>query len=158
MSLITLKDLSLARSAPLFSGLDLAIAKGDRLGLVAANGRGKSSLLRIMAGEEEATGGTLTRARGLVIAFAPQDPPERLLPMSLYDAVRDALDPEAAETESWRVDVLLDDLMVEESLRSRAVGSLRDHLDPEVLQQHPQPLTEDRVVVGDHDPQPCAHP
>lgn len=124
MSLITLKDLSLARSAPLFSGLDLAIAKGDRLGLVAANGRGKSSLLRIMAGAEEATGGTLTRARGLVIAFAPQDPPERLLPMSLYDAVRDALDSEAAETESWRVDVLLDDLMVEESLRGRAVGSL----------------------------------
>ncbi|MBN9455042.1 MAG: ABC-F family ATP-binding cassette domain-containing protein [Bosea sp.] len=124
MSLITLKDLSLARSAPLFAGLDLAIAKGDRLGLVAANGRGKSSLLRILAGTEEASGGTLTRSRGLVTAFAPQDPPERLLPLSLYDAVLDALDAEAAETESWRVDVLLDDLMVEESLRNRAVGSL----------------------------------
>ena len=124
MSLIALKDLSLVRSAPLFTGLDLAIAKGDRLGLVAANGRGKSSLLRIMAGEEEATGGTLTRARGLVTAFAPQDPPARLLSMSFYEAVRDALDAEAAETESWRGDVLLDDLMVEESLRSRAVRSL----------------------------------
>ncbi|WP_293810362.1 ABC-F family ATP-binding cassette domain-containing protein [uncultured Bosea sp.] len=124
MSLITLKDLSLARSAPLFAGLGLAIAKGDRLGLVAANGRGKSSLLRILAGSEEASGGTLTRSHGLVTTFAPQDPPERLLPMSLYDAVLDALDPEAAETESWRVDVLLDDLMVEESLRSRPVGSL----------------------------------
>ncbi|MBN9454312.1 MAG: ABC-F family ATP-binding cassette domain-containing protein [Bosea sp.] len=124
MSLITLKDLSLARSAPLFAGLDLAIAKGDRLGLVAANGRGKSSLLRILAGTEEASGGTLTRSRGLVTAFAPQDPPARLLPMSLYDAVLDALDAEAAETESWRVDVLLDDLMIEESLRNRAVDSL----------------------------------
>ncbi|MCA0421609.1 MAG: ATP-binding cassette domain-containing protein, partial [Proteobacteria bacterium] len=124
MSLVTLKNLSLARSAPLFAGLDLAIAKGDRLGLVAANGRGKSSLLRILAGSEEASGGTLTRSRGLVTAFAPQDPPERLLAMSLYDAVLDALDPEAAETESWRVDVLLDELMVEESLRGRAVGSL----------------------------------
>ena len=124
MSLITLKDLSLARSAPLFAGLGLVIAKGDRLGLVAANGRGKSSLLRILAGSEEASGGTLTRSHGLVTTFAPQDPPERLLPMSLYDAVLDALDPEAAETESWRVDVLLDDLMVEESLRSRPVGSL----------------------------------
>ena len=124
MFMITLKDLSLTRSAPLFAGLDLAIAKGDRLGLVAANGRGKSSLLRILAGSEEASGGTLTRSRGLVTAFAPQDPPERLLPMSLYDAVLDALDAEAAETESWRVDVLLDDLMVEEGLRNRAVGSL----------------------------------
>ncbi|MDX3807311.1 ATP-binding cassette domain-containing protein [Bosea thiooxidans] len=124
MSLIAIKDLSLIRAESLFAGLDLSIAKGDRLGLVAANGRGKSSLLRIMAGEEEATGGTLTRARGLVTAFAPQDPPARLLSLSLYDAVRDALDAEAAETESWRVDVLLDDLAVDEALRSRPVGEL----------------------------------
>ncbi|CAH1670117.1 ABC-F family ATP-binding cassette domain-containing protein [Hyphomicrobiales bacterium] len=124
MSLIAIKALSLVRTAPLFAGLDLAIAKGDRLGLVAANGRGKSSLLRIMAGMEEATSGTLTRSRGLVTAFAPQDPPARLLSMSLYDAVCDALDAEAAETESWRVDVLLDDLMVDESLRHRPVCSL----------------------------------
>ena len=82
MSLIALKDLSLTRGATLFAGLDLSIAKGDRLGLVAANGRGKSSLLRIMAGAEEATTGSLTRARGLVTAFAPQDPPEHLLPLS----------------------------------------------------------------------------
>ena len=124
MSLIAIKDLSLIRTETLFAGLDLSIAKGDRLGLVAANGRGKSSLLRILASEEEATGGTLTRSRGLVAAFAPQDPPTRLLAMSLYDAVRDALDAEAAETESWRVDVLLDDLAVDEALRSRPVGSL----------------------------------
>ncbi|MGO4171752.1 ATP-binding cassette domain-containing protein [Bosea sp. TAF32] len=124
MSLIAIKDFSLVRSAPLFAGLNLSVAKGDRLGLVAANGRGKSSLLRILAGQESATDGTLTRARGLVTAFAPQDPHARLLPMSFYEAVRDALDAEAAETESWRVDVLLDDLMVDEGLRGRAVASL----------------------------------
>lgn len=124
MSLIAIKGLSLIRAETLFTGLDLAIAKGDRLGLVAANGRGKSSLLRIMAGEEEATTGVLTRARGLVTGFAPQDPPARLLSMSFYDAVRDALDAEAAETESWRVDVLLDDLAVDEALRGHPVGGL----------------------------------
>ena len=124
MSLIALKDLSLTRGATLFAGLDLSIAKGDRLGFVAANGRGKSSLLRIMAGAEEATTGSVTRARGLVTAFAPQDPPEHLLPLSLYDAVRSALDAEVAETESWRVDILLDDLAVDEGLRGRAVRNL----------------------------------
>ena len=67
----------------------LSIAKGDRLGLVAANGRGKSSLLRIMAGEEEATTGSVTRARGLVTAFAPQEYAEHLLPLSFYEAVRE---------------------------------------------------------------------
>jgi ATPase subunit of ABC transporter with duplicated ATPase domains len=124
MSLITLKDLSLTRVAPLFAGLNLAIARGDRLGLVAANGRGKSSLLRILAGDEDATAGAVTRARGTVVAVAPQDPPARLLPLSFQDAVRDALDPETAELESWRIDVLLDDLAVDPALRDRAVRSL----------------------------------
>jgi ATPase subunit of ABC transporter with duplicated ATPase domains len=124
MSLIAIKDLSLTRSEPLFTGLSFSIAKGDRLGLVAANGRGKSSLLRIMAGEEEATTGAVVRVRGLVVAFAPQDPPERLMPLSLGDAVRDALTGEVAETESWRVDILLDDLAVDEAIRGRAVHSL----------------------------------
>ena len=75
MSLIAIKDLSLTRADQLFVGLSFSIAKGDRLGLVAANGRGKTSLLRILSGEEEATTGTVTRARGLFTAMAPQDPP-----------------------------------------------------------------------------------
>ena len=77
-----------------------------------------------MAGSEEPTTGSVTRARGLVTAFAPQDPPEHLLPLSLYDAVLSALDAEGAETESWRVDILLDDLAVDEGLRGRAVRNL----------------------------------
>jgi ATPase subunit of ABC transporter with duplicated ATPase domains len=124
MSLIAIKDLSLTRHESVFAGLSFSIAKGDRLGLVAANGRGKSSLLRIMAGEEEATTGAVTRARGLVVGFAPQDPPERLLSLSFHDAVRDALATEIADTESWRVDILLDDLGVEDALRSLAISGL----------------------------------
>lgn len=124
MSLISLKDLSLTRATVLFKDLTLSIAKGDRLGLVAANGKGKSSLLRIMAGLDEATAGTVTTARGLVAAFAPQDPPAHLLPLTLYDAVRDALAPEVAETEGWRVDILLDDLAVDQATRQRPVGDL----------------------------------
>lgn len=124
MTLISLKDLSLTRTDVLFRDLTLSIAKGDRLGLVAANGKGKSSLLRIMAGMDEATTGTLTTTRGLVAAFAPQDPPARLLPLTFHDAVRNALAPEIAETEGWRVDILLDDLAVDQATRHRPVGAL----------------------------------
>ncbi|MGJ5175565.1 ATP-binding cassette domain-containing protein [Bradyrhizobium oligotrophicum] len=124
MSLIAVKDLALTRTSSVFAGLGFSIAKGDRLGLVAANGRGKSSLLRIMAGEDDSTTGTITRARGLVVGFAPQDPPERLLSLSLREAVCDALTSEIAETEHWRVDVLLDELAVDDALRSRAVHGL----------------------------------
>ncbi|WP_342739565.1 ATP-binding cassette domain-containing protein [Bradyrhizobium sp. B117] len=124
MSLISVKDLSLTRVDSLFTGLSFSIGKGDRLGLVAANGRGKSSLLRILVGQEDATAGTVTRIRGLIAAAAPQDPPERLRSLSFHDAVREALAPEVAQTQGWRVDVLLDDLFVDESIRGRAVHTL----------------------------------
>ena len=62
MSLITLRDLGMTLSAPLFFELNLSVNAGDRIGLVAANGRGKSSLLRILAGEDDATTGTVTRS------------------------------------------------------------------------------------------------
>ena len=63
--LITLRNLGVTLSAPLFSRLNLIVNAGDRIGLVAANGRGKSTLLRCMAGTMEASEGEITRSRGL---------------------------------------------------------------------------------------------
>jgi ATPase subunit of ABC transporter with duplicated ATPase domains len=124
MSLLSLQDLTLLRPIPLFSNLSLSITKGDRIGLVAANGSGKSSFLRILAGQEEATSGSITTARGLVVAFAPQDPPPHLLTLTLRDAVQDALAPDIADSEGWRVDILLDDLAVDPALWTRLVRDL----------------------------------
>ena len=81
MSLIAIKDFSLTRSESLFTGLSFSIAKGDRLGLVAANGRGKSSLLRVLAGEQDATTGTVTRVRGLIVARGRPAGPTRTAPV-----------------------------------------------------------------------------
>ena len=55
MALINLRNLGVTLSAPLFSNLNLAIGPGDRLGIVAANGRGKSTLLRCIAGAFDPT-------------------------------------------------------------------------------------------------------
>ena len=46
-----------------------------RVGLVGANGQGKTTLLRLLAGEDEPTEGTLQRRGGLRIGYLPQDPP-----------------------------------------------------------------------------------
>jgi ATPase subunit of ABC transporter with duplicated ATPase domains len=124
MSLLSVKDLSLTRNETLFAGLDFAIAQGERLGLVAANGRGKSSLRRILAGAEVATAGVITRVRGLTVAFAPQDPPARLLDVGFRDGVRDALAPDIAEAEAWRIDILLDALEIDPASRMRPIGAL----------------------------------
>ena len=44
-----------------FAGLSLVASFGDRLGLIGENGVGKSTLLRLMAGVEQPTDGTVTR-------------------------------------------------------------------------------------------------
>lgn len=56
----------------LFWDVSCSVARGDRIALVGANGRGKTTLLRILAGLEEPTGGQVHRARGLRIGYLPQ--------------------------------------------------------------------------------------
>jgi ATP-binding cassette subfamily F protein uup len=50
---------------PLFSGLDVLLAPGTRLGLLGPNGGGKSTLLKVLAGELDPDTGVVTRADGL---------------------------------------------------------------------------------------------
>ena len=57
MGSISLKNLSITTTDPLFRDLSLVVADGDRVGLVAGNGLGKTSLLRVIAGLAEPTGG-----------------------------------------------------------------------------------------------------
>ena len=50
----------------------IAINEGDRVGLLGRNGCGKSSFLRIVAGEAEPDDGMVTRRRDLVTGYLPQ--------------------------------------------------------------------------------------
>ncbi len=124
MTVLNAKDLGITLGAPLFSNLNFSINKGDHLGLVAANGRGKSTLLSCLAGQMEPTEGDITRARGLQVGFVEQNVPEEILALSLYDAVLSALPTEQAEYESWRVDVVLNDLAVPIDLYQKLVKEL----------------------------------
>jgi ATPase subunit of ABC transporter with duplicated ATPase domains len=124
MALINLRSLGVTLGAPLFSDLNLSVEPGDRLGIVAANGRGKSTLLRVMTGRFEPTSGDITRSRGLRVGYVEQDVPAKLLDATLYDAVLQALPPDQAESESWRVDVVLGELDVPDELRQRPLSKL----------------------------------
>ena len=95
MTLINIRNLGITLSSPLFSRLNLAVNAGDRIGLVAANGRGKSTLFRCMAGALEATEGEITRAREATVGYVEQNVPAPLLPLSFYEAVLDALPADA---------------------------------------------------------------
>ncbi|HZD96187.1 MAG TPA: ABC-F family ATP-binding cassette domain-containing protein, partial [Candidatus Sulfotelmatobacter sp.] len=57
----------------LFQDLDWLITPHDRVGLVGANGTGKTTLLKILAGTESLDYGTMTRQRGIQCGYLPQD-------------------------------------------------------------------------------------
>jgi ATP-binding cassette subfamily F protein uup len=57
---------------PLFSGLDLTLSPGGKLGLLGPNGSGKSTLLRVLGGVLAPDAGTVMRADGLRIALFEQ--------------------------------------------------------------------------------------
>jgi ATP-binding cassette subfamily F protein 3 len=59
-------------SRSILEGLDFDVEAGARLGMIGPNGGGKSTLMRILAGEELPDAGELTARRGLVVAYLPQ--------------------------------------------------------------------------------------
>ena len=124
MSLLAVKSLSLTFGEPLFTGLSFTLAPGDRLGLVAANGRGKTTLLACLAGLAEPQSGEITRARGLKLALVAQDVPAALLPLTFRACVLSSLSADQAISESWRAEIALDDLAVPEALRDLPLAQL----------------------------------
>lgn len=73
--LAQLKDVKLSLGGePLFAGVDLSIAKGDRACLVGANGAGKSTLLRLLSGVIAGDSGERAVTQGVRIAAVEQEP------------------------------------------------------------------------------------
>ncbi|MEJ6404250.1 ABC-F family ATP-binding cassette domain-containing protein [Yoonia sp. 2307UL14-13] len=124
MTILNLNALGVTLGDPLFTDLNLTISKGDRIGLIAANGRGKSSLLHCIAGLAEPTSGDITRARGLRVSYVSQDVPTKALEKTIYDHVLTSLSPEQQDYESWRVDVVLDDLSVPVDFHHKRLSEL----------------------------------
>lgn len=58
----------------LFDNISLGISEGDRIGLIARNGTGKSTLLSVIAGEEGRDEGSIVWKRDLKTDYLPQDP------------------------------------------------------------------------------------
>ncbi|MBI1794656.1 MAG: ABC-F family ATP-binding cassette domain-containing protein [Chloroflexi bacterium] len=74
MSLISVKSLSKSYGpVDIFSGLSFSVSKGARMALVGPNGVGKTTLLRILAGVDEASSGTVSRSKGVRIGYLSQE-------------------------------------------------------------------------------------
>jgi ATP-binding cassette subfamily F protein 3 len=74
MSLITASGLAKSFGPDdIFFNVALSIPRGARIAIVGPNGVGKTTLLRILVGLDEASSGVVHRARGLTIGYLPQE-------------------------------------------------------------------------------------
>ncbi|MFO0868964.1 MAG: ATP-binding cassette domain-containing protein [Pirellulales bacterium] len=79
MPLVTLRDLTVRfRGPPLLDGVSCLIEPGDRIGLLGRNGTGKTTLMRILSGEQTPDHGDVVLAPGVHVAYLPQDVPAEL--------------------------------------------------------------------------------
>jgi ATP-binding cassette subfamily F protein 3 len=84
---------------PIISGLTLRIDQEDRIALLGANGNGKSTLAKLLAGRLAPMGGELRRAPRLKVGFFAQHQAEELDPQGTPLSHMQAALPKATETQ-----------------------------------------------------------
>lgn len=91
MTLLKFTDVSLAYGAmPLLDKVSWQIARGERVCIIGRNGTGKSSMLRLVKGEQKADDGEIWRAPALKIGELPQELP-RADERTVFDVVAEGL-------------------------------------------------------------------
>ena len=58
----------------LFTDITFGVAEGDKIGLIAKNGLGKTTLLRILAGDDTPDSGSVIYRNDLRVGYLPQSP------------------------------------------------------------------------------------
>jgi ATP-binding cassette subfamily F protein uup len=91
----------------LFHDLSLTISTGDRIGVVGINGTGKSTLLRVLSGQEVPEAGEVRRGRGTRVVLLDQDAEVE------GETVREAVG------DQWETKAVLDRLAMSHAMDSR---------------------------------------
>nr|WP_247666536.1 ABC-F family ATP-binding cassette domain-containing protein [Aquimarina sp. MMG015] len=78
----------------MFQNISFGINEGQKIGFIAKNGTGKTSLLNIVAGDEEPDNGQVVYRKNLKVAFLPQEPnldPNLTIEQTIFAADNDTL-------------------------------------------------------------------
>ena len=75
MNLINIENLTKSfTDRKLFNGASFSLQEGEKVGVIGINGTGKTTLLRMIMGQEEKDEGTVTIANHVVLRYLPQHP------------------------------------------------------------------------------------
>ncbi|MES2307793.1 MAG: ATP-binding cassette domain-containing protein [Verrucomicrobiota bacterium] len=115
MPLIQLSEVTLRYgAAPLLDKADFQVDAGERVCLVGRNGAGKSSLMRLIIGEEVPNDGEIIRPPGTHITRLDQEVPD-----NIFGPVREVIHSGVRSNnhmEDWEIDVMIDELIEEMKL------------------------------------------
>ena len=106
MALLTLDDLSLAfRGVYVLDNVSRFVESGEKIGLLGRNGTGKTTLLRMIAGDQEPDAGACVLASGKRASFLPQEVPGDLSGQ-VFGVVQEALSLQVSEgqIETWEAE------------------------------------------------------
>jgi ATP-binding cassette subfamily F protein uup len=75
MNLMTIESLTKSYGERiLFSNVNYGVDEGDKIGLIGVNGTGKTTFLKVVAGEEPADAGKVSFGNGVRVEYLPQNP------------------------------------------------------------------------------------
>lgn len=98
---VEVKDLSFgfdSTKAPLVDGLSFAIKKDDRIGIIGKNGRGKSTLLKLLAGELQPKTGDVVTSPNTTMSFFAQTNTNRLQSSNTIETEIQQVNPKLGRT------------------------------------------------------------
>ena len=141
MPLLTLRSVRrTVMDRAVLDGVDLTLDEGDRIGLLGANGSGKSTIMRIAAGLEQPDDGDRVVGRGVVVGHLAQEPvvDPRL---SVRDAVRQGFEGREG---------VLEELS---TVHGRLEGTCHDPAELTALLARSARLEDELEALGGYDPE-----
>ena len=102
----------------LFSKASFYVQEQEKIGIIGINGTGKSTLLKIIAGLEEAEEGTVTKANHIVINYLSQNPDYDADKSVIDNVMQDVVSTDIDEQHRWTLEsdakALLDKLGIDD--------------------------------------------
>lgn len=123
--MIDLIDVSIQfTGVPLFSSTNIKINKGDRIALVGANGTGKSTILKMLAGLEETSSGRIIMQKNISVGYLPQEY-LNISPNSVFDEVKLSLSKvQEIENKEVKLHSVIDNPNASEAEKEHAINEM----------------------------------